>query len=307
MIRDKLLTASGASGDTDIYIGEQEFLEGGFYRWRVPLSVRRIHACCIGSGDYIDFRVVSNYDGGGGGGLCWANDIEVEPGEELLIKVGYPNGGLFTDEATDSFIARPDDSDPINSPNLIKETILTAFGGKYRVGGSYDLHGNVGDGGRGGDGSDDRYLSGDRWGGSGGGAGGYKGNGGAGKLVDPWSDPGMTNGAGPNTGAAAGGCTWWRAPSGSQTGYYHGSGGGGVGVRGIGASGASVPVQPEQQTPQRGQSGSGGQGEKYGAGGANYESGWEAEIPAYAKPGGGAVRIIWGIRYSYPDNADVSQ
>jgi hypothetical protein len=27
--------------------------------------------------------------------------------------------------------------------------------------------------------------------------------------------------------------------------------------------------------------------------------------PDYATAGGGAVRIIWGIKYSYPNNADV--
>lgn len=301
MIRDKLLTVSG---DTDIYIGEQEFVTPGYYRWSVPLSVRRIHAVCIGAGAYSDYQLTTTYSGGGGGSLCWSNDIEVEPGEELIIKVGSPDNSRYGSDVGHTQIGRPDDDDPINEPNKFAEIFMQAGGGEASQGGRYNLFGRPGDGGYGGSGGGYGGFSGEYWGGAGGGCGGYLGNGGSGNT----GGDGRYGGSGaPNSGAGAGGIGYWREPVGIQGGHYMGSGGGGVGLKGRGATGQGALSQGSKETPVRAAPGSGGEGEKYGAGGANVYGRALNQIPDYAKPGGGAVRIIWGIRYSYPDNADVSQ
>jgi hypothetical protein len=300
LIRDKLLTISGS---TDVYIGEQEFLSPGYYRWTVPLAVRRIHAVCIGAGAYTDYQVTRTYEGGGAGGLCWANDIEVSPGEELLIKVGSPDNALYGSDLSDTILGRIG-PDPINDPTSFSEILLEAEGGSHKTGGSFDLHGQNGGGAKGGDGSNYGGFSGEYWGGAGGGAAGYLGNGGDGKVS---SEGAYSHGGAAGSGAGAGGVTYWRRASGVQYGHYTGSAGGGVGVKGVGATGSSAPVQASKATPKRGAAGSGGEAEKYGAGGANVYGTALNMIPDYAKAGGGAVRIIWGIKYSYPSNADVSE
>jgi hypothetical protein len=297
LIKPKLLTVTG---DTDVYIGKQEFKQPGTYYWQVPLSVNRLHVCLIGAGAYNDYAITGGYNGGGGGGLAWANDIEVTPGETLLVQVGAPSAEQF-DKLKDSIIGRPKDG-----VQEFDTQLIAAFGGLPGQGGGFDLMGQTGGGGNGGEGSIERIInvSGqlEIWGGSGGGAGGYSGNGGNGVL----SSSGATTQSG-DGGAGAGGATFWRDLSGNSPGFKQGSGGGGVGFSGAGASGQGVPVQPDGANPVRGQAGSGGDSELYGGGGAGLYNMSPAVAPDYAKPGHGAVRIIWGIKYSYPDNADVSK
>lgn len=260
MIKPKLLTAAG--GDPDLYIGEKVYEGAGTFSFIVPLGVRRIHACCIGAG--------GNYTntlgkGGGGGGLCWANDIEVEPGESLTVTVGATGsvGG-------DSSIYRGGDM------------IMEAEGGS-RVGGTYALGANVsGGGGDGGDGGNTVInAENSSYSGAGGGAGGYTGNG------------GNANGGAADEGSGAGSAgDRFRMKNGVTLGTQVGGAGGGVGIRGRGATGAQLP-ELETVGVRNGNPGSGGLGANYGGG--NTQDG----------SGGGAVRIIWGIRFSYPDNADV--
>lgn len=261
MIRDKLLTITG---DGDLYIGEKEFVSAGTYQFVVPLSVRRIHACCIGAGGSF-----SGYagDGGGGGGLAWANDIEVEPGETLTVKVGAsaPSGGDSSLERGGSFI-------------------IKAYGGT-RYGGGFALGSGVsGGGGNGGNGGPTRsYSSNSQYLGAGGGAGGYMGNGGNANQ----------GAAGSGSGAGSAGDRY-RMSSGITLGGQPGGVGGGVGIKGRGATGAQLPAL-ETSPGRNGNPGSGGSGANFGGGNTRDGS------------GGGAVRIIWGITYSYPDNADVAK
>lgn len=295
MIKPKLLTVTDGG---DIYLGKQEFDQPGTYYWDVPLAVNRIHACLIGAGGYNDYAIRQTYGGGGGGGLAWANDIEVTPGETLLIQVGAPETDQ-TSDLCDSIIGRPKDG-----VQEFDTKLIAAFGGRSIAGGGYDLMGQTGGGGNGGAGSQSRTLTvggqSETWGGSGGGAGGYTGDGGAGIIG---SDGAVSNSG--NGGGGAGGVSFWRVQAGSSPGFKQGGAGGGVGFSGVGASGQGQPVQPSGGQPVRGQAGSGGEEELYGAGGACLYFQSPSVAPSYTTPGHGAVRIIWGIKYSYPNNADV--
>lgn len=295
LIRPKLLTATG---DADIYIGEREFVSGpGLYLFQVPLTVTRIHACCIGGGaqgganssDYFD-----DWKGGGGGGLGWKNNIEVTPGEVIAVQVGCVVGRNGDGPDGDSWLKRVDsNNDPIGDPLVAGNA--PPYGDFYRPGGY------IGDGGgNGGSGCSNSTYSQNgstyvKNKGSGGGAGGYMGDGGFGVLYG-----GQNAG---NGGAGSGGVSANEDRAGSTKGAR----GGGTGIKGMGASGASPrpdAVDFWSRAPQQpGLPGSGGEGPLFGAGGAGERDGWDGSDNTRA--GHGAVRIIWGNRFSYPDNADV--
>ena len=296
MIRSKLLTISGGG---DVYIGEKEFRTPGQYPWAVPLTVTRIHVCCIGAGGFNDYAVSGQYEGGGGGGLVWANDIEVTPGEVLLIQVGSPQIDNSSEQG-DSIVGKYDED-----TSGFTSKLITANGGERIFAGGFDLHGQQGDGYSGGVGSNVGYAgNGEIWGGSGGGAGGYLGAGGDGSVT---LDGSGTNNEGTG-GSAAGGFAYWRTLQGLVAGFKQGAGGGGVGLKGQGASGQAVNWPASDTVPPlRGNAGSGGTLESFGGGGACLYNQSPESAPDYARPGDGAVRIIWGIKYSYPNNADVSQ
>jgi hypothetical protein len=288
LIRAKLLTSSGGSGEgSPGYIGEELFDSGpGEFEFVVPAGVRRIHACAVGSGGILGG---SNQLGGtGGGALAWANNIVVEPGEKITVKAGQPSTGGFNAKYGASGlyrIERDEDGDPIldddDKPTYIK--IMEAGGANDLRGGEFSFadsdigtHG----GGEGGDGSDQSYGT-NTSAGSGGGAGGYMGNG------------GKANGGAPETGSGGGSAgTRWYTSSGNFPGLKNGAPGGGVGIRGRGKDGVAPPNTEQSAKP--GKPGSGGEGEMFGGGGCNAKAG-----------GHGAVRIIWGIKFSYPDNADI--
>ena len=278
MIRSKLLTVSG-SGDG--YIGEKVYEDGpGVFAFTVPAGVRAIHACAVGAGGF------DGYDGGGGGGLAWANNIEVVPGEKIEVRVGRSSTGGV--DQSDSGLYRPildGDDNPVldgnDEPTFI--TLLEGEGANRENGGSYGAIAGVDSGGgNGGDGSAyyNNYVTSAF--GSGGGAGGYVGDGGSG-------------GGSPdaNSGGASGGTQFYLSAGGSN-GTQPGALGGGVGVRGRGTT-ATAPIRQDSGDPAKdGNPGSGGEGKKFGGGGHPGELGGE-----------GAARIIWGIRFSYPDNADI--
>jgi hypothetical protein len=152
------------------------------------------------------------------------------------------------------------------------------------AGGAY-----VGDGGgTGGSGGAGASSSGNpSGGGGGGGAGGYSGNGGNGGRG------GITNTAtagGDGTNGAGGGGGGGDAPT---NGHTNGGYGGGVGVYGEGSSGSGGAAGTFGSPGSNGGNGSGG-AYGYGApgdGNGNYTG------------GPGAVRIIWGLGRSFPNNA----
>jgi len=306
LIRSKLLTATG---DADIYIGEQEYVNGpGTYYFKVPLSVTRIHACCIGAGAQgASDGIPSGNDiwgGGGGGGLGWKNNIEVEPGDWLAVQVGAAVGVGYAPESQGvSWIKRTAEPEEGELYGEAEGDPLVAgyAGGSAEFGTFYSGGKFLGDGGgEGGRGSTSTSYTGTdgnnyvKSKGSGGGAGGYTSRGGNGHTLngDPTQDGG--GGSGGASGVA------------NQTGTRGGYRGGGTGIYGKGASGASR--RPESVAGNSdasggpGYPGSGGEGGLFGAGGAG-DDGWNGQDNTRA--GHGAVRIIWGNRFSYPDNADV--
>lgn len=278
MIKPKLLTASG--GDTDLYIGEKEYLEAGEFEFQVPLGIRRIHVCCIGAGGGGSRFSNEGTEGGGGGALAWANNIEVEPGETLTVKVGSPAMSDMVDTG---------DSEVLRDESMM----IRAEGGQYKnpyTGPASPQWGAgiSGGGGQGGVAGNGGYSSsgGTTYGvffGNGGGAGGYLGQGGSGQ------------GGAPDAGSGGGsaGTTYYKT-NGIQQGIVRGGEGGGVGIKGRGADGPSPGVQAPDADPRDGKPGSGGDGSQFGGGGSEGQG-----------AGGGAVRIIWGIKFSYPDNADI--
>ena len=299
VIRARLLTSSGGEG-TPAYIGEKLYVTGpGVFEFVVPLGVRRIHACAVGAGGLLSGA--NDYDGTGGGSLAWANNIVVEPGEKIAVRTGEPTGGSFNADIAASGlyrIERDDEGEPVlnddDEPTYIK--IMEAGGsigidGGERSFGDYEY--GEGGGGNGGRGTSRTFGANTAYG-SGGGAGGYDGDGG---------NEGSEAAAG--SGGGSGGTRFFKN-NGVIVGMQNGAAGGGVGVRGRGANGPAPSPQLDGQAAKPGKAGSGGDGKKdpdtgaleneenFGGGGCNVTAG-----------GHGAVRIIWGINYSYPDNADI--
>lgn len=286
MIKSRLLTVTGEGGSK--YIGESTYDEPvEDATFIVPLGLRRIHFCAIGAGAVSGgSRGDSQASGGGGGGLVWVNNINVEPGERLSVRVGYSGRKSSTGR---SGIRRPvldEDGDQELHPDTgepVWEWIAWAYGGSGSYGGSFGVsdpdnmdHGG-GEGGRGrfGPGGPNFTQVG-----SGGGAAGYTGNGGDGDQAPD-----------PDSGGASGG----RNPTSYYMGLNMGYNGGGVGVKGKGAT-ATLPPAPTDFTGYHGNPGSGGVGIQFGGGGGG---------PNQDDAGHGAARVIWGIKFNYPDNADI--
>lgn len=142
--------------------GQAEY-PAGLYDFQVPAGVTRM--CAVGIGGGAVGRNVSPFNGGGGGGNHWLNDIPVTPGEWLTVRAG--TSVTIGNDAGESYIKR-------GSTFLVRAGPGAGFGS---VGGGptyfTTLGGGGGQGGDGGTGND-----GD--GGLGGGAGGYDGAGGKG-------------------------------------------------------------------------------------------------------------------------------
>jgi len=294
VIRPKLITALG---DPGIYIGEKEFTSGaGTFIFEVPQAVRRIHAVAVGGGAQgagYNSNYLYDWDGGGGGGLGWKNNIEVEPGEKLAVTVGGVVG-QYEGSGVGSGIRRTDDDGNPVGDWLVAGLSPTSLNG-YGEGGGF-----IGDGGgRGGNGSANTTSNGTVAAkGSGGGAGGYRGDGGT----------AITNG-GNMVEVIGGGGSGGHSANMVGAGTVSGARGGGVGIYGEGASGAVPRPDPlnwdQEYDATPGNPGSGGDKMNFGAGGAGNRDGWDGNESTRA--GAGAVRIIWGIKYSYPDNADARQ
>ena len=264
------------------------FITPGTYYWTAPQDVTSVCVVCVGGGGGgIKSSSGNSPHGGGGGGLGWKNNISVVPGQNYLVVVGA--GGRGGDNVN---------AIRINGGNSYFISTSTVMGGggisagwntNNSFGGIHigDGGGNGGDGGMGGLGS------------GGGGAGGYTGNGGNGGT-STFGFAGATD-----SGAAGGG--------GASVSY--GTAGGGVGIFGKGATGAAGFGDTFSTSGQAGGGGSGGQGSFpstdgmnlrpggiYGGGGAGFQS-----FSENGQNGGngasGAVRIVWGIGISFPNNA----
>lgn len=252
--------------------GQVAWTTPGTYTFVVPAGVNAVSAVCVSGGGNGNDQGSGNGTGGSGGSLCYINDTPVTPGQEITVVVGNSAG-------SSSF-----------------GTILTAGGGVNGIPSSYSVPGGVPVGGTGFQGgSSTRHENGRGTGG--GGAAGYAGNGGN----------GYSTGTAGSGGGGGGGAGQQHSPNENVAG-----GGGGVGINGQGASGIGGLVN--SATPVGGGGGSGGStglgktvrpdGGTYGGGGGSRSLSGGGGSRAFAGIGGrGAVRVIWGIGRSFPNNA----
>ena len=252
--------------------GEAVFEGVGNTTFEVPAGVDSVSIVCVGNGGPANSRA-----GGGGGGLAYANNVAVTPGETLDIQAtarqGFSGQGVFADPA---YVKRG------------AVSLCEAGGGQHSfssqntggAGGTIIVGDGGGTGGKGGNGASGNS-------GAGGGAAGYSGNGGAGAAAG-------TGGSGTGGGGGGGGAT------GSST----SSGGGGVGVlSGEGASGAGGTSNSDP-----GKGGSGGNdgnvnSSQLGGGGGNNgggSAGNDGNNSGQRFGGSGAVRIVWGDGRAFP-------
>mgnify|MGYP001024991733 FL=1 len=262
------------------------FEDTGVHSWTVPANVYSVSVVCIGPGGGRYQPATSSIrSSGGGGGLGWANDIAVTPGETIQVQVGAAPTTNVGGYGTNSYFKDTSTCVGYSGQNASSETTPG-------VGGTY-----VGDGGgNGGNGGAGRFSGG-------GGAGGYSGAGGVGAKGNLSSDPRI---GGSGSGGAGGGGGGWLAGS-----------GGGVGIYGEGASGTGGDGSSNNGNS-GGHGGSGGgdggsytnttssTASKYG-GAAGYAVGslWQSNTAGQGADG--AVRVVWGTGRSFPStNVDAA-
>ena len=251
--------------------GQQAYTSAtGYFTFVVPAGVTSICAVCIGAG-----QAGGSANGGFGGGLAYANDISVTPGESLTIYVAPTSTGGFGGTGGDSFIMR------VGSGTYM---VLAKGGGSSTT--------QVGD---------VKYVGGDPSGRSSGGAAGYAGNG------------GIYAHAGSGGGGGGSGYEQYQDVGGDYLMSLACGGGGGTGVLGQGSNGVAGSGQGGGGGGSGGSNGSngsydgtyggdGGNGGLYGGGGGG--AGYNANISAGGTGGDGArgaVRIIWGAGRAYPN------
>lgn len=73
---------------TTAELQESVYTTPGTYTWVCPSGVTSVNAVCIGGGAGQVTRNFNAADGGGGGGLGWANSIAVTPGNSYTVVVG---------------------------------------------------------------------------------------------------------------------------------------------------------------------------------------------------------------------------
>jgi len=285
-------------------VGQAAFITDGTetddrHYWVCPDGVTSISIVCIGAGGY-GTGPTSGYDGGGGGGLGYKNNYSVTPGTTYHIYCGKGNTTAGSQHVKDSWFSTAtgsgtnsatSDAAPVRGRGALTNSM---------TGGTYTGDG----GGNGGTGGENLATDGsnDRKGGGGGGAGGYAGNGGnGGSAGASWPSYGNGSAGATDSGAGGGGggVGYYKGPAGS------GGGGGGVGLLGKGSTGAGGAGDGGAYNGStaiiggRGGNGSGGSypqsDHEYGG---NYGGGAGGPTPpspsvASAKPGRGAVRLIW--------------
>ncbi len=257
---------------TNTTSGSVLFTTPGAYTWTVPAGVVKISALCVGSGG-AGFPSWAN-GGGTGGGLAYANNIDVLPGDVINIVVGGEraqsnSGGRGLPSSVGSYISATAGRDSNGNWTAGDSDRGTFVSGTVTAsGGSGGLNSNTSAGG-------------------GGGAAGYSGNGGNGYYG--------SNGASPYNGAGGGG-----AGSGGYDSSTYGFGGaGGVGLNGEGISGTWGSLPSQSSGPNNNgnafqndyrYAGPGGSGGEHGMGNRNGSTTLHGRTMYYAEGGryGGA-------------------
>lgn len=283
-------------------IGQIAFTEPGTYDWIVPDNVFSISAVCIaggGSGAWLNNTGIALGSSGGGGGMVWAADITVTPGEILNVIVGAGGEakvGPFnsTTSAIAGIVGGNSEIDRVSDQSRIMWATGGGRGGTSSVNPPVTLAGGIGGGGNKGTTTGSTFRGGaagaayrdastpnNYFYSGAGGAAGYTGAGGVGSghngTVLVAATAGQGGGGGGTTGAAV---TSRR--------------GGGVGLFGLGnngAAGITTDGGAGSQFPDSGEFGGGG------------PLAYTDRLVGNIYPGqGGAVRIIWGPNRSYPNN-----
>jgi hypothetical protein len=271
-------SAASNSITTQVATGQQEYTTAGTYSWVAPTGVTSVSAVAVGGGGSGYFASFQPVRSGGGGGLGYANNISVTPGNSYTVVVGA--GGAAQTVAGSNGNAGGE-----------SRFVTSCYGYGGQGGGNGSGGGGGGFSGDGGGSGGSTLISGNLYCG-GGGAGGYAGTGGFGGD----DNGGATAGAG---GAGGGGGGGNRDTSPCPIVYYAPFNGGGVGLLGQGANG-SAGVTPNSGNGFVGSAGGSGSGGGYGFGG-NSNGGFVIGATQSGAGGGGAVRIIWpGTTRSFP-------
>lgn len=287
-VKSWFTTAPGEEGE------EEVFTTPGTFNWEVPSGVTSICLVAIGGGAGGGTSTSSTFpgDGGAGGGLVWANDLPVTPGQSLQVIVGGESTGGSTGALRQG------------KPSSVERTgtgawLIRAYGGNTSdqgatssygnggygivsgIGGNYAIHrGGPGYGGS---------LSSPYSSGSGGGAAGYTAGGAQGNSTGV-TDGGQGGELGTELTKAlsgAGGGVGLYGTTGNTPRVY--SQGGSGGANGLPA--ANPTGTPLVRT-----------GGAYGGGGGGE---WGSTVGP-GRGAQGAVRILWGANRSFPSAADAA-
>ena len=191
--------------------GSQAYITPGTFTFVVPAEVTKLSALCIGCGGAGHYTWANS--GGSGGGLAYANNIAVTPGESITIIVPgerppSTGGARGVAASFGGYISASSGQDCAGNSS---HSINTGPG--RPISGSVAAYGGVG-------GKNSNTTAG-----GGGGAAGYSGSGGNGYYG--------SSGLAPISGSGGGG----SGGVGYQSSTYGFGGGGGVGLGGEGASG----------------------------------------------------------------------
>ena len=343
----------GVSSGTDSFSSHNPGYtsQNTLFNWTCPTGVTQVSILCVGGGgggqgggaqEVMDTSYYYPGCGGGGGGLIYLNHLTVSPGTVYKVVVGAGGWGGARENSSgegseganggNSFFSTAV-TDPNNSsmtPYTVSGSYIKASGGQGGQNSSGGTGGSGTSSGTGYTGATGRsggnggtaavaYTSNSTYNipGTGGGAAGYSGNGGAGCRSNN-----TTGGSLPSGGGGGGGGGRWQTAS----------GGGGVGMYGEGASGnsslqgVSTSDYPSPYTAvltgsQIGQGGSSGEdaqlryfhetynntnagsysqlwdGGKYGGGGAGNTMQNNSRWGSAGAPG--VVRILWAEEANY--------
>ena len=216
---------SGSSGGDP---GEARWVTANSYQWEMPEGVTSVSVVCVGAGGA---GCADEYEGGGGGGLAYMNNISVTAGNQYAVSVGA--GG----------IQQTVNQNPQNNGGdswFNQSGTCRGVGGQS---GETNRGGGSGGGGvcpsgvtrQGGDGGGREESAGSSSGG--GGAAGYAGNGGRGGDGDYPESPTQANTAG--AGGGGGGGLYGSDQFPGMAREDQGGGGGGTGIYGQGPNGGA--------------------------------------------------------------------
>ena len=296
-------TSSSSSASNSITTwrspGSCVFTSPGTYCWIAPSGIYNVSAVVVGGGGGGERHTGAgiNFRGGAGGGLAYKNNVSITSGGTYRVIVGAAGTGQnsfcgyysnYTTVAAAikggcSSVALPGGTLKATGGTLGANNFYCSSQGGYPCG-FYDGGGTGGVG----------YQLGNYTYGAigGGGAGGYSGNGGAGRYARSCGGVGcqtLSGTAGAGGGGGGGGATVrYQCSYGSLA----AGNGGGVGLYGQGSNGTAgtAPGTGYCVIPNGGP-GSGGSGQSYGGGGRLVFVG--NSYGCAANGGSGAVRIMW--------------